>query len=52
MNGKRVGADQWRRTGILTFDGNLRTKGPKVTYTQIQRHLEEKYKCRIGYGSR
>ena len=22
VKGKRVGADQWRRTGVLTFDGN------------------------------
>ena len=36
VKGKRVGADQWRRTGVLTFDGNLRTKGPKVTYRRIQ----------------
>ena len=26
-----VGADAWRRTGVLTFDGNLRIK-QKVTY--------------------
>ncbi len=29
-----VGADAWRRTGILTFDGNTRVKS-KVTYEGI-----------------
>ena len=28
---RKVGADAWRRTGVLTSDGNSRT-GPKVTY--------------------
>lgn len=32
-----VGADAWRRTGVLTFDGNLKVK-QKVTYGR-QQHL-------------
>lgn len=28
VSDRRVGADQWRRTGILTFAGNTR-RGPK-----------------------
>jgi hypothetical protein len=34
----------------LTFDGN-RTRGKKVTYNGIQEHLQEKYGCKIGYGT-
>lgn len=37
-----VGADSWRRTGVLTFDGNVK-QNKKVTYERIQHHLEEKY---------
>ena len=29
-----VGADAWRRTGVLTFDGNANLKD-KVTYEKI-----------------
>ena len=29
-----VGADAWRRTGVLTFDGNANLKN-KVTYSKI-----------------
>ena len=29
----RVGADQWRRTGVFTFDGNQK-KGPNVSCLQ------------------
>ena len=47
---KKVGADQWRRTGVLTFSGNLK-RGPKVTYQRIQKHLEEKYHTKISYGT-
>ena len=31
VKSKRVGADAWRRTGVLTFDG-ARVRGKKVTY--------------------
>ena len=43
-----VGADSWRRTGVLTFDGNRRV-GRKVT--RIQEHLQAKYKRKFGYGT-
>lgn len=33
-NNNSVGADSWRRTGVLTFDGN-RKLGKKVTYNRI-----------------
>ena len=46
----RVGADSWRRTGVLTFTGNAR-RGPKVTYNGIKSHLEKKYGTRFGYGT-
>ena len=45
-----IGADAWRRTGVLTFDGNLRIK-QKVTYGRIRQHLEEKYNCKFSYGT-
>ena len=46
----RVGADSWRRTGVLTFSGNVK-RGPKVTYMQIKEHLEKKYGVHFGYGT-
>ena len=33
-----IGADAWRRTGVLTFDGNVRVKS-KVTYTRIAEYV-------------
>ena len=45
-----VGADAWRRTGVLTFDGNSKVK-QKVTYGRIQQHLQEKYKHKFSYGT-
>ena len=45
-----VGADSWRRTGVLTFDGNRRI-GKKVTFHGIQGHLQAKYKRRFSYGT-
>ena len=35
---------------MLTFDG-VRTRGKKVTYRNIQEHPQEKYDCKIGYGT-
>lgn len=35
---------------MLTFDGT-RTRGKKVTYKGIQDHLQEKYGCKINYGT-
>ena len=45
-----VGADAWRRTGILTFDGNANLK-VKVTYKNIQQHLEHVYGRNFAYGT-
>ena len=46
----RIGADSWRRTGDLTFSGNVK-RGPKLTYKRIKEHLEQKYGVRFGYGT-
>lgn len=45
-----LGADAWRRTGVLTFDGNSKVKS-KVTYERIRQHLMKVYKCHFSYGS-
>ena len=45
-----VGADAWRRTGVLTFDGNRRIK-QKVTFLRIKSHLEETYNCKFSSGT-
>ena len=45
-----VGADSWRRTGVLTFDGNVNLKH-KVTFRRIQEHLEDTYKRKFAFGS-
>ena len=45
-----VGADQWRRTGILTFDGNIRN-AKRVTYERIRQHLQSVYKRTFSYGT-
>lgn len=45
-----VGADAWRRTGILTFDGNSHLP-QKVTYERIRQHLQSVYKRHFGYGT-
>lgn len=47
---RRIGADSWRRTGLLTFSGNVK-RGPKLTYRRIKEHLEEKYSTKFGYGT-
>ena len=44
-----VGADAWRRTGILTFDGNQRLN-KKVTFKRIQEHLQLTYDRTFSYG--
>ena len=46
----RIGADSWRRTGILTFSGNVKC-GPKLTYKPIKEYLGKKYGVRFGYGT-
>jgi len=45
-----VGADSWRRTGVLTFDGNLKVR-EKKTYGRLQQYLEEKYNYKFSYGT-
>ena len=45
-----VGADAWRRTGVLTFDGNVKLKN-KVTYKAIQIHLNKVYGRKFAYGT-
>ena len=46
----RVGADAWRRTGVATFDGNMKS-GPRVTYQRIKEHLERKCQRKFSYGA-
>jgi len=43
-----VGADAWRRTGVLTFDGKRFVK-EKATNKGIQQHLEKVYKRKISW---
>ena len=47
---RRVGADSWRRTGLLTFSGNVK-RGARVTYRRIKDHLEKTYHTKFGYGT-
>ena len=47
---RNVGADAWRRTGVLTFDGNRKIK-EKVTYEWIRQHLQLLYKRKFSYGT-
>lgn len=45
-----AGADAWRRTGVLTFDGNSKVK-KKPTFRRVKEHLEDKFNMHISYGS-
>ena len=45
-----AGADAWRRTGTLTFDGNRKVQ-KKATFRRIQQHLQDKYHRSISYGT-
>ena len=47
---RNVGADAWRRTGVLTFDGNVHLK-EKVTYERIRLHLVEVYQRHFSFGT-
>ena len=47
---RNVGADAWRQTGVLTFDGNTKVK-QKVTYKHIKEHLEYVYHRKFSYGT-
>ena len=51
VSDRNVGADAWRRTGVLTFDGNQKIINEKVTYERIRRHLETKYNRKFSYGT-
>ena len=52
MSDHNVGADEWRRTGVLTFTyGGLSTLKNKVTYGTIQQHLKEVYGQNFSYGT-
>ena len=50
VRNSNVGADKWRRTGLLTFDGNVKVN-QKVTYERIRQHLQGEYGCSFGYGT-
>jgi hypothetical protein len=45
-----VGAEAWRRTGVLTFDGNKKVKN-KCTFLRIKQHLEKTYGRKFAYGT-
>ncbi len=45
-----VGADKWRRTGVLTFDGNVKD-AKRATYEKIRLHLQCVYKRKFSYGT-
>ena len=45
-----IGADAWRRTGVLTFDGNTKVNN-KVTYERIRQHLMKIYNRNFSYGT-
>ena len=47
---RNVGADAWRRTGVLTFDGNTKIKS-KVTFNRIREHLYSVYQRKFSYGT-
>ena len=50
VSSANIGADHWRRTGVLTFDGNTRLPN-KVTYYSIQQHLKSVYGRNFAYGT-
>ena len=47
---RNIGADAWRRTGVLTFDGNTKVKS-KVTFNRIREHLQRVYQRSFSYGT-
>ena len=50
VESKSVGADAWRRTSVLTFDGSKVVK-EKVTFERIRQHLQLTYKRHFAYGT-
>ena len=47
---RNIGADAWRRTGVLTFDGNINLK-QKATYEGVRLHLQHVYNRPFSYGT-
>ena len=45
-----VGADRWRRTGVYTFSGDIKSS-KRITYGKIQRKLKEHYGRDFSYGT-
>ena len=45
-----VGADIWRRTGVLTFDGNQKIER-RVSFERISEHLHKTYGQTFSYGT-
>lgn len=45
-----VGADRWRRTGVYTFSGDIKSS-QRITYGKIQQRLEEHYGRHFSYGT-
>ena len=45
-----VGADRWRRTGVMTFGGD-QIKEKRLTYKRLQQHLIKHYKEHISLGT-
>ena len=50
VDDRGVGADAWRHTGILTFNGNANVK-QKVTYERIRQHLQHLHGRHFSYGT-
>jgi hypothetical protein len=48
---RKVGANAWRRTEVLTFTYGKTTEQPgqRVSYGRIKKHLEEKYATKFRY---
>lgn len=45
-----AGADAWRRTGVITFDGNRKVQ-KKPTFKRVKEHLERKFQIKVSYGT-
>ena len=45
-----AGADIWRRTGVVTFNGNRKVQ-KKATFKRIKEFLEKRYKKSFAYGT-
>ena len=45
-----AGAGSWRRTGVLTFDGNRKVE-KKRTFKRVKEHLENKFQLKMSYGT-